>query len=65
MIPKNCLKPTRHWSALLQSIVFHSMLTDAQDEELEKLQATALRHIYGYGISYAKVLEESSLDTLR
>ena len=41
------------------------MLTDAQDEELEKLQATALRHIYGYGISYAKVLEESSLDTLR
>ena len=47
------------------NIVFHSMLTDRQDEELERLQATALRYIYGYGLSYAKMREDSGLPTLR
>ena len=41
------------------------MLTDKQDEEIEKLQATALRYIYGYGIPYAKMREYSKLPTLR
>ena len=47
------------------SVVFHSMLTDKQDEELERLQSTALRYIYGYGISYRKMREDSGLMTLR
>ena len=47
------------------SIVFHSMLNDRQDKEIEKLQATALRYIYGYGIAYAKMRANSNLDTLR
>ena len=47
------------------SVVFHSMLTDKQDEEIERMQATALRYIYGFGQSYASMREESGLDTLR
>ena len=47
------------------SVVFHSMLTDKQDEELERLQATALRYIYGYGIPYADMRRMSDLKTLR
>ena len=45
--------------------VFHSMLTDQQDEQLERLQSTALRYIYGYGPSYAALRELSGLPTLR
>ena len=47
------------------SPAFHSMMTDAQDEAVEKLQATALRYIYGYGLSYKKMRDMSGLDTLR
>ena len=41
------------------------MLTDRMDEEIERLQATALRYIYGYGISYSRMREMSGLQTLR
>ena len=41
------------------------MLTDKQDEELERLQATALRYIYGYGLPYSRMREMSGLATLR
>ena len=41
------------------------MLTDKQDEQLERLQATALRYIYGYDLSYARMRELSGLKTLR
>ena len=47
------------------SVEFHSMLTDRQDEEIERMQATALRYVYGYGLSYAKMCEQSGLKTLR
>ena len=47
------------------SVVFHPMLTDRQDEQIERLQATALRYIYGFGIPYAKMREMSGLATLR
>ena len=47
------------------SVVYHSMITDKQDEDLERLQATALRYIYGYGLSYSKMREMSGLQTLR
>ena len=47
------------------SVVYHPMITDQQDEQIERLQATALRYIYGYGPSYAKMREMSGLDTLR
>ena len=41
------------------------MLTDKQDEEIERLQSTALRYIYGYGVSYSKMREDAGLETLR
>ena len=45
--------------------VFHPMLTDREDEQLERLQSTALRYVYGYGLSYAEMREKSGLQTLR
>ena len=45
--------------------VFHSMLNDKQDYELERMQATALRIIYGYGPSYADMRQEAGIETLR
>ena len=46
-------------------VVLHSMLTDKQDEEVEQLQASALRYIFGYGVPYAKMREEAGgLETL-
>ena len=48
------------------AVVFHSMLTDREDEQLERLQATALRYVYGWGLSYAKMREMAGdLQTLR
>ena len=45
--------------------VYHSMLTDREDEQLERLQATALRYVYGFGISYSNMREMAGIDTLR
>ena len=45
--------------------VFHSMLTDGQDESLERLQTHALKCIYGPGISGRRMREMAGLDTLR
>ena len=39
------------------------MLSDKQDEEVEKLQATALRYIFGYGIPYTKMRELAKIPT--
>ena len=47
------------------SVVFHLMLTDQQDEQLERLQSTALRYIYGFGLSYAAMREMADISTLR
>ena len=47
------------------SVVFHSsMLSDKQDEQIERLQATALWYIFSYGIPYARMREMSGLATL-
>lgn len=45
--------------------VFHSMLTDDQDYALERMQATALRIIHGYGPSYAEMRQSAGIETLR
>ena len=47
------------------SVVFHSMLTDQQDEQIELLQSSALRYIYGFGMSYEQMRQKSGLSTLR
>ena len=47
------------------SVVYHSMLTDEQDERLENAQVGALRAIFGPGISGRKMRERAEIETLR
>ena len=41
------------------------MLTDEQDQEVERLQAGALKCIYGFEMSYAMMREKVGVSTLR
>ena len=45
--------------------VYHSMLTDEMDEQLEAAQAGALRTILGSGLSARKMRSETGLKTMR
>ena len=46
-------------------VVYHSLLTDYQDEELDRCQAHALRCIFGKDMSYKKMREMAGVGTLR
>ena len=46
-------------------VVYHSSLTDKQDEALDKLQNLALKCIYGTDFSGRRLREMSGLSTLR
>ena len=45
--------------------VFHPMMSDGQDEGLERLQTHALKCIFGPGISGRRMREMAELPTLR
>ena len=45
--------------------VYHSSLSDNQDERIERLQDHALKCIYGPGISARRLRGDSELQTLR
>ena len=45
--------------------MYHSSLTLSQSIVLERLQAKALKAIYGYEPSYRELVEKSNLTTLR
>ena len=45
--------------------VYHSMLTDSQDEALERFQTHALKCIYGHRLSGRKMRELAEINTLR
>ena len=47
------------------AVVYHPGLTDEQDQQLERLQSSALRCIYGYEMSYMKMRELAEVTTLR
>ena len=47
------------------SEVYHAMITDAQDEDLERLQTHALRCIFGSRISGRRLREMAGVSTLR
>ena len=47
------------------SVVYGPQLTAEQEDQIEKLQAQALKVIYGFDKSYRAVLELSGLPTLR
>ena len=44
---------------------YHSLLSDLQDQALERAQIGALRCIFGYGLSARKLREKAGLSTLR
>ena len=46
-------------------VVYHSSLTDQQDEVLDRLQNQVLKCVYGPGISGRKMCAMAGLDTLR
>ena len=58
---KTMLRPVVEYGA----VVFHSSLTDMQDELLERLQNHALKTIFGPGLSARKMCEQTAIPTLR
>ena len=46
-------------------VVYHAMLTDEQDETLDRCQAHALRCIFGKEMSYADMRKKAGVTTLR
>ena len=46
-------------------VVFHSMMSDRQDEEVERLQSHALKYIFGWKLPYARMRELADVETLR
>ena len=44
---------------------YHSLLTDQQDQELERAQIGALRSIYGYAMTATQLRQEAGVQTLR
>ena len=47
------------------AVVCHLMLTDEQDQIVEKLQARVLKNIYGYQESYAEMRRKAEVTTHR
>ena len=55
-----CIRPSAEYAG----VVLHPMLTEEQTECIEAQQVNALRNIYGYGISAAKMRKRANLPTL-
>ena len=47
------------------AVIYHPMLTDEQDQQVERLQAQALKNIYGYKDSYEIMREKAGVTTHR
>ena len=58
---RTCLLPFLDYCA----IVYHPLLTDEQDQRVERLQSGALHCIYGFQMSYSKMREMAGVSTLR
>ena len=58
---KTIIRPVEDYGC----VVYHSSLTDAQDEALERLQTQALKCIYGPFRSGRKLRKDAGLETLR
>ena len=58
---KTILRPVHDYLA----VVFHSMMTDQMDEEVERLQAHALKYIFGWKYPYARLREMADIPTIR
>ena len=47
------------------AVIYHPMLTDEQDQTVERMQPQALKCIYGYKDSYASMREKAGVITHR
>jgi hypothetical protein len=46
------------------SVVYHSMLSQEMEKQLERVQSQALKIIYGFGFSYNDLLEKTGIEKL-
>ena len=46
-------------------VVYHAMMTDEQDEQVERIQSQALKAIYGWKLPYAELRARAGVSTLR
>ena len=46
-------------------VVYHPLLTDEQDQQVERLQAQALKNIYGFKMKYADMRDKAGVTTHR
>ena len=58
---RNIIRPVADYC----SVVYHAMLTDEQDEILDRCQAHALRCIFGKDMTYEEMREKAGVTTLR
>ena len=58
---RTIIRPTADY----RQVVYHSLLTDEQDQIIERLQSQALKIIYGPGVPYAEMRDRSLVTTLR
>ena len=58
---RTCLLPIFDYCA----VVYHPMLTDNQDQLLERLQRQALKVIFGTGHTYTEMRRKADITTLR
>ena len=47
------------------AVIYHPMITDEQDQIIERMQAQALKSIYGFGVPYAIMRERAGITTHR
>ena len=58
---KTCIRPVFDFCA----VVYHPLLNDKQDQQLERLQRQALKIIFGTNISYTEMRRMAGIETLR
>ena len=58
---RTTIRPTADYC----QVVYHSLITDEQDQVIERLQSKALKCIYGPKIPYARMREMAQVTTLR
>ena len=60
LVYKSMIRPIAEYC----SYVFHTMLTESDSNELERIQMQALKGIYGWRLSYSTLLERSGIERL-
>ena len=58
---KTCILPVLDYC----QVIYHPLLTDEQDQAIERLQSGALKCIFGHSTSYARMRELAGVTTLR